>query len=520
MAKTFVFRVDAGLETGSGHVMRCLTLANALVRKGAVCHFITRPHKGNLDDMVVQCGHELHSLTLPDDLSYGEHLNPPSHADWLGGNWQLDALETKGILQAIHPDWLIVDVYALDQSWEALALSEDTALAVIDDLADRPHLAQILVDQNLGRVALDYEGLVPDDCELLIGPKYALLRPEFAEYREVALQRRKTASVQHILVTLGGVDKGNATGAVLDALAAAELPEGAQITVVMGASAPWLTEMIDKAARMPQPTKILTNVSNMAELMTAADLCIGAAGGTAWERCALGLPTLMMVLAENQVAGAAALDATGVCSALPPQSQPDFAVNLQEQIAKMCDKAIYARIVERNAQLTEGGSDFIDRLMPSHIKLRPAVEQDAVAVWNWRHDGDAWKFFGVARPTPLEDHIVWFKKAIFRRDIRLLIAVERGLEIGYIRFDQDVSVLCQNQMKINICLAGKARGKGLGERLISAAVEEAKISGYQRIVAEIHCNNNASLKAFRVNGFTEIDQSDSFVKMAYNVPVH
>lgn len=520
MVKIFAFRVDAGLTIGSGHVMRCLTLADALTRKGAICNFVTRPHKGNLDDMITARGHKVHSLTLPDSASYGEHHTPPPHADWLGGDWQLDAAETRRALHKIGPDWLILDAYALDQNWQTLALPSGVTLAVIDDLADRPHLAQILLDQNLGRMASDYKDLVPEACELLIGPKHALLRPEFAAFRKTALERRKAASVRHILVTLGGVDKDNATGAVLDALATAQLPEGAHITVVMGASAPWLSDIQIQAASMPYPIKVLTNVTNMAELMTAADLCIGAAGGTAWERCVLGLPTLLMVLAENQIAGAAALNAAGACNVLPLPNQTSFATALHERIAKLCDKAIYIHMAEKCAQLSDGRSSFTNHLLPSDISLRPAVEQDAVAVWSWRHDGDAWKFFRAAQPTPLDDHIAWFKKALSRNNLRLLIAVENGCEIGYIRFDQDSSEPHQNQKLLSICLAGMSRGKGLGARLIHAAVEEARVSGYGRILAEIHCNNKGSLNAFRANGFFEIGQGDSFFQMAYDVPVH
>lgn len=322
------FRADASIEIGTGHVMRCLALADALSAAGASCHFICRDLPGNLAAHVRDQGHGCHLLDAP-----GERFDDAltEHSRWLGVATARDAEDTRDVLRALRPDWLIVDHYALEARWEREVLIEGTRLFVIDDLADRPHRADVLLDQNLGRAAEDYDGLVPPGCRRLIGPRYALLRPEFAALREESLNRRKDGDLQHILVSMGGIDAGNATAGALEGLCAASLPSGCRITVVMGRSAPWIDEIQRRSKDMPVPTQVLVGVRNMAELMASADLAIGAAGSTSWERCCLGVPTIIVVLADNQARAAEALVASGAAIALKDVGRlgADLAVALE-----------------------------------------------------------------------------------------------------------------------------------------------------------------------------------------------
>jgi len=308
-----VFRADASLLMGSGHVMRCLTLADALAAQGAQCHFISRAHPGNLLELIRQRGFAVTALPVELPLPpantqvASEHLKAPVHASWLGCDWQTDAEQTRLILAKLQPDWLVVDHYALDQRWEAALRPHYKKLMVIDDLADRPHHCDLLLDQNLGRQPQDYANLVPAQCKLLIGPQYALLRPEFAALRGYSLQRRQQPVLKQLLITMGGVDQPNATGQVLQALKGCALPQDCRISVVMGLQAPWLSQVRGQAQAMPWPTEVLVNISDMAQRMADSDLAIGAAGSTSWERCCLGLPTLLVVLADNQRLGVQAL---------------------------------------------------------------------------------------------------------------------------------------------------------------------------------------------------------------------
>ncbi len=321
-----VFRADASLQIGTGHVMRCLTLADALAARGADCHFICREHVGNLIEFIRSKGYPVHVLpavTTPSDDESDANLAASAdkeltHGHWLGATQADDAQACAAILTGLNPDWLIADHYALDARWEQALKPHYSKLMVIDDLADRPHQCDLLLDQTFGRDPQDYRARVPAECRLLCGSEYALLRPEFAALRSYSLQRRAQPRLSQLLVTMGGVDKDNATGQVLQALRSCELPSDCQITVVMGAQAPWLEAVRKQAQDMPWQTKVLAGVSDMARLMADSDLAIGAAGATSWERCCLGLPTIMLVLAENQLKVAHGLERAGAARIIQP----------------------------------------------------------------------------------------------------------------------------------------------------------------------------------------------------------
>lgn len=300
------FRVDSSIQIGTGHVMRCLTLADALSAKGAKCEFICREHPGHLFEKICSKGYTVHKLPM-----YYEDDTDLTHGKWLGATQLQDAYECNLILAEFRPDWLIVDHYGLDARWESSFSEFGCHVMVIDDLADRPHMCKLLLDQTFGRDAKDYLPLVPEDCTLLCGAAYALLRPEFAELRRYSLQRREKPKLKHLLITMGGVDKDNSTSQVLTALHVCPLPADCTITVVMGSTAPWLADVQQLAMSMPWPTKVLVDVNNMAQLMADSDLIIGAAGGTSWERCCMGLPCILVVLALNQIQIASALANAG-----------------------------------------------------------------------------------------------------------------------------------------------------------------------------------------------------------------
>ena len=348
------FRADASVEIGTGHMMRCLTLADALAEAGADCHVLCRDLPGNLTSLVQERGHGSHLLPAP-EAPADDKATP--HSAWLGVTRAQDARDCQPILDDLRPDWLVVDHYALDAAWERAVRPAVGQVLAIDDLADRPHECHLLLDQNLGRATEDYDGLVPAECARLIGPRYALLRPEFRARREESLARRKDGWLEHILVSLGGVDRDNATGQVLDALADAGLPAECRITVVLGRSAPWTEDIRERAARIPVPTELRVGVRDMAGLMVEADLAIGAAGSSAWERCCLGLPTLLVVLAENQVSAADALSKAGAVVLLgsaPSASEADIGSfmaqpQLPSRIVAMSDAA--ARLVDGEGTL-------------------------------------------------------------------------------------------------------------------------------------------------------------------------
>ena len=324
------FRADASIEIGTGHVMRCLTLARGLRDAGATCRFITRALPGHLGPRIQSEGFDLTLLPPPDGPV---PQAPPMHAAWAGVDWAQDAADTRAALDPV-PDWLVMDHYAFDASWQEVALPRGTRLMVIDDQADRPHRSDLLLDQNLGRNVHDYDGLVPDDCTRLIGPQFALLRPEFAERRARALVARGGRGLRHLLITMGGMDPQDATSGILVALKAAPLPRDLRITVIMGGKAPALRRVRKLAADMPWMTEVVVDVSDMAARMEAADLAIGAGGATTWERSALGLPSIIVQIAENQAGIAQAMVQAGAALDPGPITAPDFASRLRDAMSE------------------------------------------------------------------------------------------------------------------------------------------------------------------------------------------
>lgn len=335
--------------------MRCLTLADASRKAGMDTVFVSRAHAGHVLATIRARGHDVVTLTDNTEQSYCDYPDPPAHATWLGADWREDAAATRQVLEDSGASWLVVDHYALDISWQAEALPAGVSLLVIDDLADRPHRADVLLDQNLGRKAEDYAGLVPPNCALCIGPAYALLRPEFAHLRPRALARREALSrPETLLVSLGGIDRDNVTCCVLNALAQTPTALGLRIAVVMGDSAPHLEAVRARAATMPIPIDVVAGVQDMAQRMMMADLCIGAVGSTAWERCAMGLPTLQMVLADNQIGAAQAMAEQGVSLALPFPKAPDFVAALAAGLEHLSEASAYRAIAGAAAALTDG----------------------------------------------------------------------------------------------------------------------------------------------------------------------
>ncbi|WP_417536726.1 UDP-2,4-diacetamido-2,4,6-trideoxy-beta-L-altropyranose hydrolase [Methylophaga sp.] len=350
------FRADASVQIGTGHVMRCLTLADALRAQGHECFFICRDHPGNLSEVIAQRGFELYLLSQEMRALHStgsEDAATPEHAQWLGVPWQHDAEQTLNALNGQKTDWLVVDHYALDARWERRVGAHANKIMVIDDIADRPHECQLLLDQNLGRKAQDYNGLLPETCTRLIGPHYALLRPEFAELREASLERRQTPKLERILITLGGVDQDNVTSQVLGALAQSSLPPETELDIVMGASAPALEQVRRQAETLPYRATVGVNVTDMAKRMCTADFCIGAAGSTSWERCCLGLPTVTMVLAENQKEAAEAIARQGAA----------FVIKNTEHLQTELDCLLTDnQLAEKLVAMSKAGTSLVDGL--------------------------------------------------------------------------------------------------------------------------------------------------------------
>ncbi|MDB5764022.1 MAG: hypothetical protein JWQ21_3017 [Herminiimonas sp.] len=304
-------RTDASQEIGTGHVMRCLTLADELRARGADIRFVCRQLPRSFARLIRAHGHDVAMLAPARHAIVGSGGNEPRHAHWLGTGWEQDAQDMLACLADEEDwDWIVVDHYAIDIRWEsALRKSLGSKIMVIDDLADRMHDCDVLLDQNHYRNGpTRYVGLVSPACRLLLGSGYVLLRREFIEAR--ATLRQRDGIIHRILIFLGGADPKNMTGRVTDLLRKTISPQ-VRIDVVVGAVNPHL-EDIEVLCAPYQNISLHIQAANMAELVAVADIAIGACGSATWERCYLGLPSLVLVMADNQRQAAQDLADMGV----------------------------------------------------------------------------------------------------------------------------------------------------------------------------------------------------------------
>jgi UDP-2,4-diacetamido-2,4,6-trideoxy-beta-L-altropyranose hydrolase len=304
-----VIRVDASVEMGIGHLTRCMTLANGLAADGARVSFVMRAQAAAFSGLVDAGGYQ---LVLLEDSEPGNHGRDPAdsaYASWLPVSWQRDAEQTREAIDGLgETDWLIVDHYALDARWERVLQRPGLRILAIDDLANRPHDCAVLLDQNLAQgMETRYQPLVPATCRCLLGPRYALLRPEFARQRRSLAPR--SGAVNRILICFGGTDPSNETGKALGAVRRLSFAAPA-VDVVIGRGNP-NADLVARQCREMKGATLHQGADNMAELMARADLAIGAGGVMSWERCCLGLPTVAVDIAANQVGALTALAATG-----------------------------------------------------------------------------------------------------------------------------------------------------------------------------------------------------------------
>lgn len=356
MGLRVAFRVDASARIGLGHLRRCLTLASVLRQSGAECIFVSSSDqtyqppqrdqchlspsaRGCLGNLPQREGFEVRPLCGAGDAACDDGSGSPGRAKSTL-DWRADVEQTLDRLGSFRVDWLVVDHYGVDRSWEQVARSGCQRIMVIDDLANRYHDCDILLDQSPGRTLAHYQSRLPSGARVLLGPRYALLRPEFGQWRAYSLARRNCVAAKRLLVSFGGADQTDMILRVLEVLSQSPLADGfrddprkglgqgADLTVVVGPLAGSGAQVLAEARRMRLTVQVLTDVDNMAELMAESDLAIGAAGGTAWERCALGLPSLVMVLADNQRFVADALAAHKAALVVPSPEHLAHALRL------------------------------------------------------------------------------------------------------------------------------------------------------------------------------------------------
>lgn len=481
-------RADAGPAMGSGHIMRCLCLADALRVRGAQVTFLCRPLPPHLANAIIAGSHSLCTLPLlaTDDAPQN---------NWPEDRQTKDAHATCAALEGLVPDWLVVDHYGLGREWENVLRPVVRRLMVIDDLA-RPHNCDLLLDINLqAQPQARYEGRVPATTRLLLGPSFALLRPEFrAAHKKVP---PRAGTVRRLLVFMGGMDAGNATGTVLQAIALTE-QRGLVLDIVIGTSHPAREAITAFCAAWPR-ARCHVQTDQMANLLARCDLAIGAGGGATWERCCLGVPTLALALADNQRTQLGALAAAGL--AYVPDDPPPEAVRLSSHLLALLDNSSLRKTMsEAGMALVDGrGAERVSSAMIAGLlRLRPAVLSDSARILEWRNAPRVREMSLDNTEISAPLHERWFEQVLAASDRVLLIGEDDEGPAGVVRFD-----LSEDRATISIYLAQERFGQGLGPGLLRAAEDWLAVSHPEIlwVHAQVQAVNAASLHLFEQGGY-------------------
>lgn len=492
-ARVTAFRVDAALHIGSGHLMRCLTLADELKACGCESHFLGRPLPPALRALVESKGHRWHDVVAAADGP--AEPGAPAHAAWLGATQAADAAAAAAALGALRPDWLVVDHYALDERWERQTRPLVGRILVIDDLADRPHDADMLLDQNLQSGPARYAGLLPAHCRTLIGPRYALLRRGFAE---AAQRPPRDGTVRRILACVGGGDPKHVLPRILDAWEALGSGRPA-LDIALGAQSPELDTLRQHCADLPACT-LHVDTGGMPDLMAQADLLLCGGGTINWERCCVGLPSVMIEIAANQRENIQLLASarTGVAAGSVDSISAEAVTTL---LRRLCVRpSILRRMGLRGRRLVDGqGARRVAvAMLVDTLSLRRATAADGETTWAWRNDEATRRYFTDPRPIPLTEHLAWWNAAVCAGSRSLLIAEVASAPVGVIRLDHDGAMAT-----VSIYLDPTLTRLGLGRRVLDAAGTWAakRHPSLRRLCAVIDERNRASQHAFAEAGF-------------------
>ncbi|MEZ5235871.1 MAG: UDP-2,4-diacetamido-2,4,6-trideoxy-beta-L-altropyranose hydrolase [Acidimicrobiales bacterium] len=484
-AAPLVVRVDSGDHIGLGHLSRCLTLADAW--PGEVL-FISRAFGGNglawLDGR-----HRLHRLAAPSPSPSGADGTSP----WLRVPVEQDAAETLAALASQPgPAVLVVDHYGIDARWHRrlTAARPDVALVAIDDLADRPLHVDLVLDQSPQRDAAVYLPHVPPWTRVLAGSAYALLRPEFGGHRW-------RDGSDRLVLSLGGLDTdGNHLTVLgwLDDLRARVEGFSPEVDLPISGAAPHLSSLRDLAADRPW-LHLHVDCTAMAALMAGARVAVGAPGTSALERCAVGVPGVQLVVADNQRYNAAALVRAGAAADAELADRAGFEATL---IELWTDADARRQLSERARALCDGGGaarvvDELRRLEP--VALVPMVASDRDLLFRWQCEPGARTYARSTEPPRPDEHAQWYAAAM-RDPARRLWKVVIGDEpVGMVRLDEPDG-------EVSILLAAAARGRGVGVRALRALQRH---TADRQLLAEIHPDNTASRRAFTNAGYRPVD---------------
>jgi UDP-2,4-diacetamido-2,4,6-trideoxy-beta-L-altropyranose hydrolase len=474
---TILFRADAGVSMGAGHVVRCLALAQGWRDVGGeACFVMARGAEAFCEPLRAE-GIQIHTIdATPDSVE--------------------DARETIRLAGDHSAAWVVVDGYHLGPGYRRRIAGEGLRLAVLDDNGEQgQYVAGVIINHNLHAAEEMYADR-PSGARLLLGPRYTLLRRQFA--RDGG-ERAIPAAARKILVALGGGDENNATAAVLKAiglLGRADL----EVRVILGGASPHESVLRAMGEGLPGTLHFERNVSDMAARMAWADLGVTAAGGTCREAACMGLPSVLLVLADNQLrvaemhAGCGAAVNMGDAAAVAPEA-------IARAIEKLLDDPARREAMARAGRTLadgRGAARVVSVLRGRLLQVRPAVVDDARLLWNWANEPEVRAVSFHSEPIPWETHLRWFASKLQDEDCRILVTELPGAApVGVIRFEAG-----GEEAAVSVSVSKGFRGQGLGAETIRRGTEAFLNETTATCVrAFVKPDNTASLRAFEAAGY-------------------
>lgn len=488
-ASRVAIRVDASARMGTGHLKRCLSLAQALAQAGAQTRFVCRPLDPVARQLLAAADVAVHWLpAAPGDFVPG--ADAPPHASWAGLAQDQDAEETRQALDGWSPDWVVVDHYAFDARWHrAVRNALGCRLLVIDDTADRALDADVLLDHNWHADHLvKYAGRLWREPVWLCGPRFALLSTAYQRAPRHAVHD----TVRSIGIFMGGTDPG---GASVRALAACrQAGFNGPVEVVSTSANPHLPAVQHACESDPAATLTLDQ-PDLAAFFARHDLQIGAGGGATWERCCIGAPSIGLAVAVNQSAVVPALAGLGALRAADEESLPQV---LRDLIA---DAAARRALSATASALVDGrGAQRVAlALLGEGLLLRPALAADARLLHGWRNHPAVRAVSATQHPIAFEDHQRWLQGVLSNPDRRLFVGQVGTLAVGSVRFDP----LGEHRFEVSIYLDPGLQGLGLGQRMLATGeqVLGREHAGHLTIEAQVQPGNTASQRLFVAAGY-------------------
>jgi UDP-2,4-diacetamido-2,4,6-trideoxy-beta-L-altropyranose hydrolase len=486
-----LIRADASVRIGIGHLMRCLALAQAWQEEGNFAHFAL------VDVLPV-----LERRLLDGGMDVSRVAASPGSLE--------DAARTIALAQEMVATWVVLDGYCFDTPYQRAVKEADLRLLVVDDYGHASHYyADLVLNQNISADESLYANR-ESYTRLLLGPRYAMLRREFWPWR--GWQREIPPVAHKVLVTLGGADPDNVTLRVVRALHRVQIP-GLAAAVVVGGGNPHWESLRSAVEHSGCEIRLERDVRDMSELMAWADVAISAGGSTCWELAFMGLPALVLVVADNQKGVADGLDALGVVRSLGRCIDVDEVDVARASKVLVTDSAQRGAMSEKGRQLVSGsGADEVVTSMnrltepacsENRLRIRPAHLEDAELLWRWANDPVVRANSFNHESISLSDHIEWYRKKLASPDTCIWILELDRVPVGQIRYDR----IGLDMADIGFSVVHRYRGRGLGTSALflssRLACEKLQV---KRLRGIAFSSNNPSARAFTKAGFECVGQ--------------